>query len=146
MKRLTWTTALAGAALLALVAGSPAHAQNAEPAAPAAPASAAPAAAPAEAAPAPKKAKAKKASSASTVAVSVWNSRSTDLTELQVAESGSASFKKVLGKLKAGKKIGVTVPKSKDCQIDLHATFADGQTTEASGVDVCTQKILNLTE
>jgi hypothetical protein len=145
MRRLTWTAALAGAALSALVAASAAQAQNAVPAAPAA---AAPAAAPVEAASAPKKAKVKKAAanSASTVPVSVWNSRSTDLTELQVAETGSASFKKVLGKLKAGKKTGVQVPKGKDCQIDLHATFADGETTEASAVDVCTQKVLNLTD
>ncbi len=52
----------------------------------------------------------------------------------------------MLGKLKAGKKAAARVPKDKDCQIDLHATFADGQTTEANGVDVCSQKILNLTD
>jgi hypothetical protein len=144
MKRSTWTTALALAAFCALVAATAAEAETA---APAAPAAAPPAPASAEAAPAPKKANAKKAAeSDSTVAVSVWNSRSADLTELQAAESGSPSFKKVLGKLKAGGKAGATVPKGKDCKIDLHATFADGQTTEAEGVDVCAQKVLNLTE
>ena len=52
----------------------------------------------------------------------------------------------MLGNLKAGKKTAARVPKGKDCQIDLRATFADGETTEANGVDVCTQKILNLTD
>jgi len=146
MKRLIWPTALAAAAFCALIAASAAEAQTAAPA-PAAPAATQPAAAPAEAQPAPKKAKAKKAAEFdSTVTVSVWNSRSTDLNELQAAESGSPSFKKVLGKLKAGQKTSATVPKGKDCKIDLHATFADGQTTEADGVDVCAQKVLNLTE
>jgi len=141
MKRSKWTTALAVAALAGLIAASAAHAQNAEPAAPAAPA-----AAPAEAAPAPTKARKKAAKSASTVALSVWNSRTADLTELQVADAGSDQFKKVLGKLKAGKKTAARVPKGKDCQIDVHATFADGEMTEASGVDVCNQKVLNLTD
>ena len=146
MNRLNWTMALAGAALTGLIAASPARAQTgAEPAAPAAPAVSAPTAAPAEAAPAPKKAK-KKANSASSVPVSVWNSRSADLTELQVAVSGSDKFEKVLGKLKAGKKTGAHVPKGKDCQIDLRATFADGQTTEGRGVDACADRVLNLTD
>ncbi len=139
MKRLTWTMALASAALAGLIAASAVRAQTAEPAAPAAPAAAEPTATAASAAPAPKKAK-KKAKSASGVSVTIMNSRTADLTELQAAESGSPSFKKVLGKLKAGKKAGAQVPKGKDCQIDLHATFADGETTEATGVDVCTQK------
>ncbi|RBP04064.1 hypothetical protein DFR50_14136 [Roseiarcus fermentans] len=146
MKRFDWTMALAGAALVGLIAGG-AQAQTAEPAAPAA--AAEPAAAPAASAPAKpaaKKAKKKTAASGGAIAVSVWNSRAADLTELQVAPAGSDAFKKALGKLKAGKKTGARVPKTKDCLIDLHATFADGQVTEASGVDVCTQKVLNLTD
>ncbi len=146
MTQLTWTMALAGAALAGLVAVGAARAQTPAPAAPAAPAAAAPAAAaPAEAAPAPKKAR-KKTAVASGVAVTVMNSRGSDLTELQATVSGSEKFKKVLGNLKAGKKTAARVPKGKDCQIDLRATFADGETTEANGVDVCTQKILNLTD
>ena len=46
----------------------------------------------------------------------------------------------------AGKKAGAKVPKGKDCQIDLHATFADGAKTDATGVDVCKLKTLNLTD
>ena len=154
MRRLDWTMALAAAALAGLIVGA-AEAQTAAPApdaaapAAAAPATAAPAEAPAKPAkPAAKKTVKKKApaKSASTVAVSIWNSRSADLTELQVAPSGSDDFKKALVKLKAGKKAGAKVPKTKDCLIDLRATFADGQETEATGVDVCKQKILNLTD
>ncbi len=141
MKRWTWTTALVGAALASLVAAGAGKAQTA---APDAPAAAQPTAtAPVDAAPAPKKAK-RKASSG--LAVTIMNSRAVDLTELQAAASGSDKFMKVLGKLKAGQKAGATVAKGKDCRIDLHATFADGETTEATGVDVCTQKILNLTD
>ena len=141
MTQLTWTMALAAAALAGLVTVGAARAQTAAPAAPAAPAAAAPAAAaPAEAAPAPKRAR-KKTAAASGVAVMVMNSRASDLTELQATVSGSEKFKKVLGNLRAGKKTAARVPKGKDCQIDLRATFADGETTEANGVDLCTQKI-----
>ncbi len=34
----------------------------------------------------------------------------------------------------------------KDRLIDLHAAFADGDTTGANGVDVCTQKVFNPTD
>ena len=64
----------------------------------------------------------------------------------EVAVSGADKSKKALVKLAAGKKTGATVSKGKDCQIDLYATFADGQTMEANAVDVWTQKILNLTD
>ena len=165
MKAMTLTTALACAALSGLIAVGAARAQTAEPAAPQAPAAAAPAATPAPAAPAnaaapaaapakaaaaPKKAKAakkkEKAAGGSGASVTMMNSRSVDLTELQAAPSGSDKFKKVLGAVKAGKKAGAQVPRNKDCQIDLHATFADGGTTDASGVDVCKTRTLNLTD
>ncbi len=144
-----WTLKAArAAAVVGLFAASAAQAQTTLPAAPA-PAVVAPSDAAPAAPPAPKKAKkaAKPASaSAAGVAVTVRNSRTVDLTELQAAEAGGPAFKKVLGNLKAGKTASATVPQGKDCKIDLHATFADGQTTEAEGVDVCTQKLLNLTE
>ena len=47
-----------------------------------------------------------------TVTVMVTNSRKTDLVELQAAESGSASWKKVLGALKAGKQASAKVPQA----------------------------------
>ncbi len=146
MNRLNWTMALAGAALTGLIAASPARAQTRRAGGAGGPRRFGPERRPPpRPRPRPKKAK-KKANSASSVPVSVWNSRSADLTELQVAVSGSDTFKKVLGKLKAGKKTGAHVPKGKDCQIDLRATFADGQTTEGRGVDACADKVLNLTD
>jgi hypothetical protein len=33
-----------------------------------------------------------------------------------------------------------------DCHIALHGTFADGQSMDASGFDVCADKTLNLTD
>ena len=81
-----------------------------------------------------------------TVTVTVTNSRKTDLVELQAAESGSPSWKKVLGALKAGNHAPAVLPRTFDCRFDLHGTFTDGQSMDASDVDVCTQKTLNLTD
>ena len=116
------------AALCGLVAG-PALAQNPAPAAHAKP-----------------RPKPKPPDAGPTVTVMVTNSRKADLVELQAAESGSPSWKKVLGALKAGKQAPAKLPRTFDCRFDLHGTFADGQSMDASDVDVCTQKTLNLTD
>ena len=91
-------------------------------------------------------AKPKAAEGAATVTLTVTNARKTDLVELQAAESGSASWKKALGALKAGGHAAAKLPRPFNCRVDLHGTFADGQTMDASGVDVCAQKTLNLTD
>jgi hypothetical protein len=97
------------------------------------------------AAPALSKAKAKAADGA-TAAVMVTNSRKTDLIQLQVAESGSANWRKVLGGLKSGKQAAAQVPHGFNCRVDLHGTFVDGQSLDVSDVDVCKEKTLNLTD
>jgi hypothetical protein len=127
MRRRTLAVALA-AALCGLIA-APALAQNAAPAAAA-----------------PAKPKPKPPADAPTVTVTVTNSRKADLVQLQAAESGSANWKKVLGAVKAGKQASAKVPQGANCRVDLHGTFADGQSMDASDVDVCTQKTLNLTD
>jgi hypothetical protein len=83
---------------------------------------------------------------APTVTVTVTNSRKTDLVELQAAESGSVNWRKVLGSLKAGKQAPAKLPQPFNCRVNLRGTFADGQSIEASDVDVCAQKTLNLTD
>jgi len=118
------------AALFGLIA-APALAQNAEPA----PAAATPA-----------KLKPKTPADAPTVTVMVTNSRKADLVQLQAAESGSAVWKKVLGAVKSGKQAPAKLPQGFNCRVDLHGTFADGQSMDASDVDVCAQKTLNLTD
>ena len=134
MRKRTWTMALVVGAACGLIAVGAGRAQTTAPA----PAARAPAAA-------ATKAKAKKpAPSASTVAVTVTNSRSAGLTELQAAVSGSAAWNKVLGALKPGKQAVARLPHGADCQVDLHGTFDDGQTMEATGVEVCANKTLNL--
>ncbi len=80
-----------------------------------------------------------------TVTVTVTNWRNADLVELQAAESGSANWKKVLGALKAGQRASAKVPQGNNCRVDLHGTFADGQSADASNVDVCADKTVNLT-
>jgi hypothetical protein len=115
-------------ALVGLLA-APALAQNAEPA----PAAAA-------------KSNAKTSGGAPTVTVTVTNSRKTDLVELQAAESGSVSWKKVLGALKAGKQAPAKLPQSFNCRVNLHGAFANGESLDATDVDVCAQRTLNLTD
>src|SRR5579871_961209 len=119
MKRRSLILALA-AALGALVA-APAHPQSATPAG-----------GKAKLAPA--------AGSAAAASVTVTNSRKADLVQLQAAESGSASWKKVLGALKSGAHASAQLPRPFNCRIDLHGTFANGESMDAAGVDVCQQK------
>jgi hypothetical protein len=54
-----------------------------------------------------------------TVTVKVTNWREADLVELQVVESGSANWKKVLGALKAGQWTWAKLPQGKNCHVDL---------------------------
>ncbi|MBV8103728.1 MAG: hypothetical protein JO223_03720 [Hyphomicrobiales bacterium] len=135
MKAQDWMTALAAGAFCALIGGGGTLAQTVAPAAEA----------PAQAAPAAKKAKAKpKDQPEPTVEVTVVNSRAAGLVELQATESGFPTWKKIAGPLKAGQKAAARVPRGKDCKVDLHGTFADGQSMDAEGVDVCASKMLNL--
>jgi hypothetical protein len=94
----------------------------------------------------PTKLKPKSPEGAPTVTLVVTNSRKTDLVQLQAAESGSANWKKVLGALKAGKQASAVLPRPFNCRVDLHGAFGDGQSMDASDVDVCAQKTLNLTD
>jgi hypothetical protein len=94
----------------------------------------------------PAKTKLKTPPHAATVAVTVTNLRNADLVQLQAAEPGSANWTKVLGAVKSGKQALAKLPQASDCRVDLHGTFADGQSMEASGVDVCADKTLNLTD
>jgi hypothetical protein len=104
----------------------------------------APPSADAQAARAKPKSKAKKAGAP--VKVTVTNSRKADLVQLQAAQPGSANWKKVLGPVKSGKQASAKLPQGADCRFDLHGTFADGQSMDASGVNVCADKTLNLTD
>jgi hypothetical protein len=81
-----------------------------------------------------------------TVTVLVTNARKADLLQLQAAEAGSANWKKAFGALKAGQKAEVKLPRGPHCRVDLHGTFANGESMDASDVDVCEQKTLNLTD
>jgi hypothetical protein len=123
------TLAVAFVAALSGLVAAPAVAQNAG----------APAAAPTKLRP-------KVQDDANTVTVVVTNARKTDLVQLQAAESGSVAWKKVLGPLKAGAHTTAILPRQFNCRVDLHGTFADGQSMDATDVEVCAQKTLNLTD
>jgi hypothetical protein len=108
---------------------------------------AAPALAQSEAAPAiaaPVKSK-PKTPAGGAVMVKVINWRMADLVELQAAESGSASWRKVLGALKAGQWTTAKLPQGKNCHVDLRGKYADGQSADVSNVDICADKTVNLT-
>lgn len=95
---------------------------------------------------APKTSQAKTSEGAATVTIMVTNARKADLVQLQATESGLVGWKKVLGALKAGKQAPAQLPHPFNCRVDLHGSFSDGQSMDASGVDVCAQKTLNLTD
>jgi hypothetical protein len=87
-----------------------------------------------------------KVNQAGAVTVTVTNSRKADLVQLEAAKSGSADWKEVLGPLKSGKQASAKLPQASDCRFDLRGTFDDGQSTDASGINVCADKTLNLTD
>jgi hypothetical protein len=129
-----WTLAAAlGGALCGLIV-APALAQNAAPAA----------AMPTKLR--PKTSEPKTSEGGSSVTVMVTNARKADLVQLQATESGLVGWKKVLGALKSGSHAPTTLPRPFNCRVDLHGTFNDGQSMDASDVDVCAQKTLNLTD
>jgi hypothetical protein len=135
MKTRDWVAALAAAAFCVLIDISGTFAQTGAPAA----------GPPAQAAPVVKKAKAKPPDqSQTTVDVTVVNSRAAGLLELEATESGFPTWKKIAGPLKAGQKAAARVPRGKDCKVDLHGAFADGQSLAAEGVEVCANRTLNL--
>jgi hypothetical protein len=80
------------------------------------------------------------------VTVTVVNSRKADLVQLEAAASGSADWKKVVGVVKPGKQASAKLPQVSGCRFDLRGTFDDGESMDASGVNVCADKTLNLTD
>ena len=132
----TLAAAFAVAALFGLTA-APARAQTA------APGTMPP---PTDAQAAPAKPNAKTSAGPPTVTVTVTNSRKADLVWLLAAEPGSANWTTVLGVVKAGKKASTKLSQVSDCHVDLHGRFADGQSMDASGFNVCADKTLNLTD
>ena len=96
----------------------------------------------AQAAPKPKP----KANPAVAVTVMVMNSRKADLVQLEAAMSGSADWKKLVGPVKSGKQASAKLPQASDCRFDLRGTFDDGELMDASGINVCADKKLNLTD
>ncbi len=139
------------AALAALVLGasglcsnSRAFAQVAAPAVPAAAAAPAMDAAAATAKPVKAK-KPKKAGGMAKTPVVVKNSSGLGLVQLDVVISGQQESVKIAGPLATGKTIKVLVAHDTTCLFDIHASYDDGSTGDASGLDLCKQKTINLT-
>jgi hypothetical protein len=92
---------------------------------------------------APMKAK-PNAPAGATITVKVSNWRMADLVELQVTESGSAHWKKMLGALKTGQWTWAKVSQGKNCRVDLRGKYADGKSADVSNVDICADKTVDL--
>jgi hypothetical protein len=151
---------IAGLAALALAvsglcANSRAFAQDAAPTvpampsvpeAPAVPAAAAPAMDAAAAAAKPMKAKKPKgAGGLAKTPVVFKNSSGLGLVELDAVISGRQDSAKIAGPLATGKTVRVMVARDATCLFDIHASYDDGSTGDASGLDLCKQKTITLT-
>lgn len=80
------------------------------------------------------------------LAVTVDNKRSVGLVELTIAPAGGDSPKKVAGPLAFGRKTIAHLKRTKDCLYDVRGHFADDADTEQLGVDLCKDKVINLTD
>jgi hypothetical protein len=79
--------------------------------------------------------------------VVVKNGRSASLVLLTATMSGgNGDPVKVIGSLASGKSATAHLAHEKDCLFDLHGDYDDGQSTEVSGVDLCKDKKINLTD
>jgi hypothetical protein len=79
-----------------------------------------------------------------TVTVKVTNWRAVDLVVLQVVESGSVNWKKVLGSLKAGQWTWAKIPQGKNCHVDVRGKYADGKPADVSNIDICADNTVDL--
>ena len=79
-----------------------------------------------------------------TVTVKVTNWRADDLVELEVVGSGSVTWKKVLGSLKAGQWTWAKIPRGKNCHVDVRGKYADGTSADVSSIDICADKTVDL--
>ena len=81
-----------------------------------------------------------------TVDVVVTNKRSVALTSLLASASGSPDSKKIAGPLSPGGKIVVHLAHDEACLFDLHGSYENGEATDATGVALCKDKVINLVE
>ena len=93
------------------------------------------------------KAEKSKAKKLPMIAVTVINGRSVQLVELTAKlSSGEGDVVTVVKDLPGGKKTVAHISHDKACLFYLHGIFDDGATTDATGVELCKEKKINLTE
>jgi hypothetical protein len=83
-------------------------------------------------------------SEVATLTVTVHNERSVGLMQLSVVPAGDPEHKKVLGALAFGRKTVIHIKRTKGCLYDIRGQFADGADSEQLGVELCTDKTINL--
>ncbi len=77
--------------------------------------------------------------------VTITNKRSVGLVELEAGPAGG-ELKKVQGPLAFGRKAVAHLPRAKDCLYDIKGHYADEADTELTGIDLCKDKAINLTD
>jgi hypothetical protein len=81
-----------------------------------------------------------------TMAVTVFNKRNVGLTELDLAQAGTPTFKPIVRKLAAGKSTVIMLPKDENCVFDFYVKYDNGETNSVSGFNVCEDGKINLVE
>jgi hypothetical protein len=114
-------------------------AQNADDAAKAAPAD------DKKPAPKPKRASARKGGE-STITVVIYNKRTVGLVELTAAIAGTSDAKKIAGPLAINRKTVAHLKRDKSCLFDLKGSYADGADLDMANVELCKDKVINLTD
>ncbi len=137
---------LTAAVLAAFASGAAAQTTPADPFAPGAAAQSAAPASDKPAAPPAAKPEHHKPKPAAGLTVVVTNKRSVGLVELHVGAAGDTSAPKVAGPLAFGRKTVVHLKPAKDCLYDIRGHFADDADTEQLGVELCKDKVINLTD
>jgi hypothetical protein len=92
-----------------------------------------------------KKAKRRHSEGAS-LTVTVHNERSVGLMQLSVVPAGDPEHEKVLGALAFGRKTVIHIKRTKECLYDIRGHFADDADSEQLGVELCKDKMINLTD
>ncbi len=84
--------------------------------------------------------------SESVIAVVINNKRSVGLVELTAALTGTTDANKIAGPLAANRKTVAHLKRDKACLFDLKGSYADGADLDIPSVELCKDKMINLTD
>ena len=80
------------------------------------------------------------------VTVTVTNSRKADSSPVGGGQVRLCRLEEVVGPVKSGKQASAKLPQGSGCRFDLRGAFDDGELMDASDINICADKTLNLTD